>query len=704
MSYFIKILFSTWLFFLLIQTCFSQEISSKNGWYITPKGTIRVLMIYVEIEYDVNPEHDSGPKDDWKDGQLPDYAGDFFDPFISDNYKGKMTRFFDHMSFGNYQVLGDYIDYVVRVKESEVSGFRNIFGNGLRAAVARNLSDDPRGFKTHHNIPIEEFDLWQDSKQLGAEKINLPDTAPSFDHVMLMFRNHNMLNGGYTSQHSAGTFFGYQTDTYSVMTTGGFNLMRHEYCHQLMGGNNFHATGGQHKIGGDNYFLSFQGGWGLMGDANSSLITCNAWDRDRLDWKPKGKLYTISSIDDNGNEVMTDIQSDSQENTLEFWVRDFITYGDAIRLKLPHIPEWQFEQWIWIENHQTTARNASEFDNFQYFENECKPAAMPGIYMYYQVDKNIKEGPDTYSSSKHFGDYIRPILADGNYDLVFTDTLIQNQCINYSKLHGFEKKRGNENPLTGSCDQEVPNHDFTGGENDSPNGVIKADETRLLFVEVDGNEVKRELASLGLPRHAFHLNGNKTIHLGTNPPSSSQLTEVSSYRPRNHPKDNKSIYLNGLKIELIEERSNESNTDLKDIKIRITFDHNRIDSDVRWCGDSIVLFDNGHPSGNSLEIAKKKTLLLDRGTTPVRQTKPDLIDGVYYFNSPTHLHVMPGATLVLEKKSKLHLKKGSRLILHKDSKLILEKKAKVIVDKDCNIDQRTYSTINQRRRARIIYR
>ena len=37
---------------------------SKNGWYLSPHGTIRILLLFVEVEYDVNREKD--PRGDRK--------------------------------------------------------------------------------------------------------------------------------------------------------------------------------------------------------------------------------------------------------------------------------------------------------------------------------------------------------------------------------------------------------------------------------------------------------------------------------------------------------------------------------------------------------------------------------------------------------------------------------------------------------------
>ena len=53
--------------------------------------------------------------------------------------------------------------------------------------------------------------------------------------------------------------------------------------------------------------LPSRGGWGMMGGANSALLTANAWDRDRLGWRPEGAVHRIRAHDQQGREVSTDL-------------------------------------------------------------------------------------------------------------------------------------------------------------------------------------------------------------------------------------------------------------------------------------------------------------------------------------------------------------------------------------------------------------
>ena len=54
-----------------------------------------------------------------------------------------------------------------------------------------------------------------------------------------------------------------------------FEILKHEFNHLLLGGNNFHSGGGNAPMF-QSYFMSLQGGWSMMGAANSSLLTACA--------------------------------------------------------------------------------------------------------------------------------------------------------------------------------------------------------------------------------------------------------------------------------------------------------------------------------------------------------------------------------------------------------------------------------------------
>ena len=47
--------------------------TSMNGWQLSPQGTIRILVLFAEVEYDKDPSKDPQPDGaaHWPKGQLP---------------------------------------------------------------------------------------------------------------------------------------------------------------------------------------------------------------------------------------------------------------------------------------------------------------------------------------------------------------------------------------------------------------------------------------------------------------------------------------------------------------------------------------------------------------------------------------------------------------------------------------------------------
>ena len=102
-------------------------MEAKNGADLPPTGTIRVLVVFIEIDYN-DPfstlvGHSPSGTGGWAVGQLPNYKDDVFDPFWlgTNNSQGKMTKYYDECSFENYRVLGDYIDTLIIVKQTDLN-------------------------------------------------------------------------------------------------------------------------------------------------------------------------------------------------------------------------------------------------------------------------------------------------------------------------------------------------------------------------------------------------------------------------------------------------------------------------------------------------------------------------------------------------------------------------------------------------------
>lgn len=395
-----------------------------------------------------------------------------------------------------------------------------------------------------------------------------------------------------------------------------------------------------------------------MGAANSSFLTCSGWDRYWLGWKAKGNEHLISARDANGQEVNGDIEA--TEEGREYILRDFATSGDAIRIKMPFIPSKEFQQWIWLENHQTKSKNDSRFDVYHYEDRDCVANSEAGLFAYMQIDANMKTGPGIYG--KVNADYLRPITADGFYDLKWEDGPRDlKPCVNSIDYIPFFTLDEFENPLSGNQNQEKPF--YTETESKHGKETIRHNLTRKV-----GDNYER-MASFGHPRNGFRLGEKSKMGIGTNPSSASMLTLLNTRRPtRPNPKNNRKIYLSGLLVEILEELPDGS------IRLAISFTDNKLSEDRRWCGPEIVL-NNHNPNGADLSV--KSQLLLDRGETMTRFADPDTLDGKLYFTDTTTLSIQPEAEL--EISGSLVIEGGSRLILEPGSKFKTEKGSAVSI-------------------------
>lgn len=645
-----------------------KVMNSENGWYLSPHGIIKVLMLFVEVDYDITPDNDRVPGglEGWRQGELPSYADDVFDPGVLSVPKATMTRYYHFCSLGNLRVLGDYWPETVTLKESDI-GKLNL--TTIKRGVVDYLNK-AEVFMTAHGSTIDDFDLWQGDTKVGMPRVNEPDDPHSFDHVMMFLRNFHGLRPGHgsASGFTFGPIFGLSSDSYSQFS--GPNelpqrILRHEFNHLLLGGNNFHCCGGSATVY-TNYFIPDVYGWGLMGAANSSFEICNAWDRHRLGWKQSGKKYLLSAISENGsNEKMADLHTDSAHHQGKYLLRDFATTGDAVRIKLPYIDSTQFQQYLWIENHQCADRNGVEFDRFV---NELEPGytkAQPGLYMMIQVDKDKKEGLRIFGE---YANYLRPVLADGHFDVQFTgDTLPWH---NDGKLHPVhDKPQKFANPLTGSQDMEgIP---YNKNPEDS---TLEHDDMVDPLIEFGPDGTRHNFLVFGHERHAFRMAGNFKIGIGTNPSTASLITNVSGKSiPRNeNAGNNRQTMLNGISVEIIEERSDGA------ILVDIRFDQTTVKEDMRWCSDTIIVNNNNYNS-TDLELASKTKLLIDHGETATRRTNPTYRKGKQVFVSPTVFILKPGTKTVLRKGSRLIVDNCCQLIIEPGAELVIEPGAKVIL-------------------------
>lgn len=623
-------------------------------------------MVFVEIDHDVDQSDDAFPKGhaNWKVNQLPEYRDDLFNVFEGENSLKMLTKYYDECSFGRLTILGDYYPEIVTLKQSEVGNSKTKL---LKAIEKRLNSSDTI---SSQNLNFSDFDFWQDEPKRGILKKH-SDEFGGVDHLMIFLRNFSPIprSNGQASGASGGLIGGYKTDTYSLFGGGDglpFSILKHEFNHLLIGGNNLHSGGGN-SARFKSYVQAVQGGWSMMGAANSSLLSASGWDRYWLGWSPKGSAFEINALNTERNGINGEVTQSEKSQT--FILRDFVTTGDALRIKLPFIPDDEFQQWIWVENHTTELNNGSPTDRFIYEHYDCMPPANPGLYLTRQIDANSREGKKVYSSV--YADYLKPIPATGAYDYVWDDEKLDlGACVNNKPHNVYTLLADHENPLTGHHELEEPFYYTNSDEK------ITRDNARSPGVRRNSDGSYFMHPKAGDPAFGMRESETERIGIGTNPATASTITHVNTRKGKSvYSENSDAIYLNGLSIRILK-----TFPDLS-IKVEVSFDDSLVSEPRRWAGSEIVLNDH-NPRGSDLFVSA--LLTLDRGRTITRFVAPDTVQGEVYFSSPTVLRIAEGAKMtiddeaILKKDSKIIVEKGGELALKPGSKLRLEDTSEII--------------------------
>ncbi|MBK9274896.1 MAG: hypothetical protein IPM49_10190 [Flavobacteriales bacterium] len=654
----------------------TARIRSEHGWYLSPHGTLRVLVLFAEVVYDKDPARDPQPDGaaHWPKGRLPLWKDEVFDPQPLPVPKAMVTRYYHDISLGRYTVLGDHVDQLLRLRQSEHGDLRS--ANDLsRAAVAE--ANKLGALRTAHRLSVADFDLWKDGRTPGVAKEAGPDGPHSYDHVMLILRNSGLTHGqGSTDPGSSGALYGYESDTQSRfggMNALPFEILKHEFNHLLLGGNNFHSGGGN-ASNFQSHFIPLQGGHSMMGAASSALLTCSGWDRDRLGWRADGAPYRINARTTDGRWTDGDLDP-AEGDTGVYVLRDFVTTGDAIRIRLPYLPADVHPQWLWLENHLGFARNGSPTDRFHWeADSRCIDPVEPGVFALVQVAHEERAGKDTYQGH---ADYLRAVPATGLFDLELRGDTLSTDCpFGGGRSMPFFADSRDANPLSGGHELELPVYDRNGdGRLDRREHYIPG--TRI----VDGRTTE-EAVFFGRPEHAFRMIGNRALGLATNPGTANLMTLVSAGGKALHKggaPDARLVVLNGLRVELLAQAADGAAT------VRVRTDDNVVDREVRWCADSIVLPPLRGRGGVGLSVEAGARLLLDRSATPTRVDRPEEADGRTWFSAPTRFVVTTGATLLVRSSASLELVRASELHVLSGATLRLEPGARVQLDRSSRI-------------------
>lgn len=655
--------------------------NSTNGAVLTPKGELKVLIIYAgftnDQETSTNPT--SGVSWPYNDGvnppgkSIPNNTNDYFYSSYSDfqpnNTDKSISNYYYQMSLPSGNPLKIIAEvFPERINVPAMVG--KTWGNyNIWALDSINMKYPNYDFSSVDNRTNTPGYLYDYSGYAPDNKI---------DYVIIVWRYSQDCNtdpagygtlcnvtgsGGGIAGMSSPTG-GYFTDgsgnpTYYVNAGftfakgyGGMNktLFTHEFAHTLYGAP--HCNGANNAAG--NYFYGNYG-WGMMrsGAAPNVYDCANGWERWYNGW--------IELTADN-NTTSTDIQSiNDLQNGGIYTLHDFIKTGDVIRVKLPNVSN----QFLWLENHT----GANIFDAREGYTTNAIGTPLPdspqGLVAYIEgtrYSRNYTAGATVGANS------IKYLNALGNFDYSNNYTNPEPTIPEYwSIAYNFEKIASN--PLGSHNQLSKIRNDFYGNTavidyNSNYNGG--PNENRDFIVE--NGIITFGAIGLGM---SFPVGGG--ANLGSNP----VVTNLQAYDQTNSKLS--PIYLNGISFTVLSHNSDNS------VTVKIEMDDYDINNSTRYTGD-IILSPNPVSSSNySLNLKNGKLLEIDKSGTPNRHTitsNNDFINPTVFTVEPgAYFHVEQNATVDVLNGSTLHLKAGSKMELESGAVLRINKvNSKLIIE------------------------
>ncbi|MCD4794592.1 MAG: T9SS type A sorting domain-containing protein [Bacteroidales bacterium] len=663
------------------------QSNSSDTYHMPDYDTLRVFLVFAELTGD--PQYDDY-HNNWLPGQLPYNPNDYFDTEFNgaENINSYNTKYYYQASFGDFVVLGDYYPELVQIDISQGYGKRlnevidylhNLPGSDIITAHGKSVNSN-------------YFDEWETPTGRGTPEVGI--TNERIDVLMILWRvnsNVNTTTGGsiftgpYTRQLKNKIGFDEVIvfrNKYSSINKG----FQHEYAHSLLGNNLFHTAG---NVMGNWHFITGMGGYSSL-CYSASIDKCySAYERRRLDWIPDGATNIIRAVNpQNGNEVNADlIYGDALPVTNgEFLIRDFVSTGDAIRIKLPYLQTENpdaLDQWLWIENRQKKEENI-----------DVNGVSPKGIYAYIQVGKETLTGSSSdvyYSNGKaNYAYFLHPY---GNYDFHISNLKSPKNGADSMALFGQDIEAFINNSKSGTISFNTADdiNPFTGYNFYEEGAFNLVDPNGSDYDEIYRNEIllPNEVIVNGSPLppedldyqgytvfgtayDAFTIDGNKKISIGSNPASNPVMTYQTGYghttppydNPQTH--DNRKIYLNGLSVELLEQYGN------GDIKVKIKYNDFDVANDTRWCSDIVL--------NEKVNLLSDNTILIDQGLMATRPVNPIVFSGEKIFASPTVFTCNDGSefiqnensTVIVDNGSTLHLKGGSKYIIKEGAELIIK--------------------------------
>ena len=471
------------LLFGLAQVGFAQSPQPRNtpkipyapyGGVFTPKGTLRVLLVFVTYKDKSasNPTFENKncnlPNWDYtQNNKLPNFVNaetgacpsyifnteaDFETQMeaVSNNF----SKEFSLMSNGQFKMIGEVFTNaagkptVVEIDPTEGYSWMHMNGRAVEAMQKINPKMDYARFDQRKNSPNFKFDN-SDTTKHKPDKI--------LDFVVFVHRYNNAWKevpkrgmrawvgsaGGFASTgvHTQNKINGYRIAEGFTMTYNS-GVFIHEVAHVLF--NAPHIMGVNNVVG--NHFYLLSAGWGVMSPI-SIFGGFNAWER----WY-SGFI-----------ELVADIQSPKEiEASTIFVLRDYFTTGDAMRIKIPFAKG----QHLWLENHaKLDPLDEHPWSGKILGKGDTIARAAKGIYAYVEDIEGSRNVIFSPLSNRANG--IKVLHAGGNYDYELYENLPDRRNNWGNVMKSF--RRLEANPISGI------NNLYRFPYDKNKDGVIKMD-------------------------------------------------------------------------------------------------------------------------------------------------------------------------------------------------------------------------------------
>jgi hypothetical protein len=656
------------------------------GKEFTPKGDFKVLIICAGF----GDPYDNYPVSGWAPGvnTFPDWvnANNTFYTNNSDfenaatiNDKSNISRFYYEMSKGTFRLTADV--YPIRVNINATGS--TSWGAFNKKVIEKMKADNPSfNWSPYDNRKNSTYFLLDNS-------IPNPDLKP--DYVVIVYRynrvssglwytnppipdnpltpgtNENMYNwegsgGGYAALNGLsgvnynGYTFGYEGGyTHCLGTSNMYRLFLHEVAHSIFDCPHYADANG--IVG--NYFYNQMGGWGMMNLGSGPFGCANGWERWYLGW-----------IELTASGVNSDVKSSADLPTNgEFTLRDFVTTGDVVRIKIPN--GTGTDQYLWLENHQGKSiyddRNWGSGNNC--IENALPPSAR-GLVGY--VEHIAGERNKIYVVSSG-ANGITPIHSKGNYDYSFSGPA-QISCLLWENPI-YNIIEGTANPVAGQNRIEGIRLDYSNDNsitlNTDYNGQGQVRNETHWVAKRNGNMTYDFMGS------DINFQVGQKLGMSTNP----ALINNPAYDMYNNQMS--SYYLNGISVTVYSQATN------GDLKVRIAYNDININSNLRWTGN-IVLPDITSNANPDLNLASNCFLTINKSGTSNRHTKTSIFGD---FINPTTFVCAQNSYFKMQNNSKTIVDNFSTLTLESGSTLEINDGAQLIVENGSKLEVKSGATL-----------